>query len=67
MGLAMTIFCMIAAWISVAIAMMWGMLRITRRRSYSAFGEEQKRHASMSMSKVTRRSSMSLTDRVENA
>ena len=31
MNLAMTIFSMIARWIAVAIAMLWGVLRITRR------------------------------------
>ena len=31
MNLAMTIFSMIAGWMAVAIAMLWGVLRITRR------------------------------------
>ncbi len=31
MSLAMTIFSIIAAWISIAISMTWGVLRIARR------------------------------------
>ena len=31
MNLAMTIFSMIAGWMAVSIAMLWGVLRITRR------------------------------------
>ncbi|WP_101209031.1 hypothetical protein [Pseudomonas sp. 43NM1] len=31
MSLAMTIFSMIAAWMAVALAMLWGVLRIARR------------------------------------
>ncbi|MCH4876643.1 hypothetical protein EQV97_04490 [Pseudomonas sp. TMW22090] len=31
MSLAMTIFSMIASWMAIAIAMLWGMLRIARR------------------------------------
>ncbi|PQO96410.1 hypothetical protein C5612_30420 [Pseudomonas frederiksbergensis] len=31
MSLAMTIFSMFAAWMAVAIAMLWGVLRIARR------------------------------------
>lgn len=31
MSLAMTIFSMIATWMAVAIAMLWGVLRIARR------------------------------------
>ncbi len=31
MSLAMTIFSMFAAWVAVAIAMLWGVLRIARR------------------------------------
>lgn len=31
MNLAMTIFSIIAAWISIAISMTWGVLRIARR------------------------------------
>lgn len=31
MSLAMTIFSMIAAWMAIALAMLWGMLRIARR------------------------------------
>jgi hypothetical protein len=34
MSLALTIFGMIAAWIAVAIAMLWGLLRIVRRRHH---------------------------------
>lgn len=32
MSLSMTIFSMIAAWLAIALAMLWGMLRIIRRR-----------------------------------
>jgi hypothetical protein len=32
MSLSMTIFTMIAAWIAIALAMLWGILRIARRR-----------------------------------
>jgi hypothetical protein len=31
MNIAMTIFSMIAGWMTVSIAMLWGVLRITRR------------------------------------
>ena len=31
MSLAMTIFSMIAAWLAIACAMLWGVLRISRR------------------------------------
>ncbi|MEX5670042.1 hypothetical protein ABFV57_34925, partial [Pseudomonas neuropathica] len=31
MSLAMTIFSMIAAWMAIALAMLWGLLRIARR------------------------------------
>lgn len=31
MSLAMTLFSLIAAWFSVALAMLWGVLRIVRR------------------------------------
>ncbi len=31
MSLAMTIFSLVAAWISIAISMLWGMMRIARR------------------------------------
>ncbi|VVP60687.1 hypothetical protein PS874_06083 [Pseudomonas fluorescens] len=31
MGLAMTIFSMVAAWMAIALAMLWGLLRIVRR------------------------------------
>ncbi len=31
MSLAMTIFSLIAAWCSIALAMLWGVLRIARR------------------------------------
>lgn len=31
MSLAMTLFSLIAAWCSVALAMLWGVLRIIRR------------------------------------
>jgi hypothetical protein len=31
MSLVMTIFSMIAAWMAIAIAMLWGVLRIARR------------------------------------
>jgi hypothetical protein len=31
MSLVMTIFSMIAAWMAIAIAMLWGVLRIVRR------------------------------------
>lgn len=31
MSLAMTIFSMIAAWMAIALAMLWGVLRIARR------------------------------------
>lgn len=36
MSLAMTIFSMIAAWIAIAIALLWGMLRIARRHQSTA-------------------------------
>jgi hypothetical protein len=35
MNLAMTIFSMIAGWMAVSIAMLWGVLRITRRHLLS--------------------------------
>lgn len=31
MSLAMTLFSLISAWIAVALAMLWGVLRIARR------------------------------------
>lgn len=31
MSLTMAIFMMIAAWLSIAVAMLWGVLRIARR------------------------------------
>lgn len=31
MSLAMTLFSMIAAWMAIAMAMLWGVLRIARR------------------------------------
>ena len=31
MSLAMTLFSMIAAWMAIAMSMLWGMLRIARR------------------------------------
>ncbi|WP_177523020.1 hypothetical protein [Pseudomonas sp. v388] len=31
MSLAMTIFSMIAAWLAIACAMLWGVLRVSRR------------------------------------
>jgi hypothetical protein len=31
MSLAMTIFSMIAAWMAIAISMLWGVLRVARR------------------------------------
>ncbi|MBK5395909.1 hypothetical protein JFU47_04030 [Pseudomonas sp. TH39(2020)] len=34
MSLALTIFGMIAAWMAIAISMLWGVLRIARRRHY---------------------------------
>lgn len=34
MSLAMMIFSMIAAWMAVALAMLWGVLRIARRHHY---------------------------------
>ena len=37
MTLALTIFGMIAAWMMIAITMLWGVLRIARRRQ----GERQ--------------------------
>lgn len=36
MSLAMTIFSMIAAWIAVAFALLWGVLRIARRHHIGA-------------------------------
>jgi hypothetical protein len=35
MSLLITIFSLIAAWLTVAIAMLWGVLRIARRRHSS--------------------------------
>ncbi|WP_150817645.1 hypothetical protein [Pseudomonas fluorescens] len=36
MSLAMTIFSMIAAWMAISLAMLWGVLRIARRhQSYA--------------------------------
>lgn len=35
MNLAMTIFSTIAGWMAVSIAMLWGVLRITRRHFLS--------------------------------
>ncbi|WP_455922626.1 hypothetical protein [Pseudomonas putida] len=32
MSLSMTILTMIAAWLAIALAMLWGILRIARRR-----------------------------------
>lgn len=36
MSLAMAIFSMIAAWMAIAIAMLWGLLRIARRHQSCA-------------------------------
>ena len=36
MSLAMTIFSMIAAWMAIALAMLWGLLRIVRRHQLCA-------------------------------
>lgn len=36
MSLAITIFSLIAAWLTVAIALLWGVLRIARRRHLGA-------------------------------
>ena len=36
MSLAMTIFSMIAAWMAIALAMLWGLLRIVRRHQSCA-------------------------------
>ena len=33
MSLALTVFSLIAAWIAVALAMLWGVLRIARSRA----------------------------------
>ncbi|MBD8472592.1 hypothetical protein IFT98_04805 [Pseudomonas sp. CFBP 8770] len=35
MSLAMTIFGLIAGWMAVAAAMLWGVLRIARRHQHS--------------------------------
>ncbi|MNY26035.1 hypothetical protein D3C86_1598600 [compost metagenome] len=36
MSLAMTIFSMIAAWMAISLAMLWGLLRIARRHQSCA-------------------------------
>lgn len=36
MSLAMIIFSMIAAWMAIALAMLWGLLRIARRHQSCA-------------------------------
>jgi len=36
MSLSMTIFSMIAAWLAIAFAMLWGILRIARRHAPAA-------------------------------
>lgn len=36
MSLAMTLFSLIAAWFAIALAMLWGVLRIARRRQPQA-------------------------------
>ncbi|MDF2643219.1 MAG: hypothetical protein K0R45_2492 [Pseudomonas sp.] len=36
MSLAMTIFSMIAAWLAIACAMLWGVLRVSRRHQTPA-------------------------------
>lgn len=42
MSLSMTIFSMIAAWLAIAFAMLWGILRIARRH---APAQPEQRHA----------------------
>lgn len=43
MSLAMTIFSMIAAWLAIACAMLWGVLRISRRHQTPVGARPDKR------------------------
>lgn len=43
MSLAMTIFSMIAAWLAIACAMLWGVLRISRRHQAPVSGRPDNR------------------------
>jgi hypothetical protein len=52
MSLAMTIFGLIAGWMAVAAAMLWGVLRIARRHQHS---QPQPRAAQRSAPAVPRR------------
>jgi len=53
MSLSMTIFTMIAAWLAIALAMLWGILRVARRRVPAPRVHAQRvarPHASVSLS-----------------
>lgn len=42
MSLAMTLFSLIAAWFAIALAMLWGVLRIARRHQPQVHAEPEK-------------------------
>jgi hypothetical protein len=42
MSLAMTLFSLIAAWFAIALAMLWGVLRIARRHQPQVQAEPEK-------------------------
>ncbi|PQZ93190.1 hypothetical protein CQ048_06160 [Pseudomonas trivialis] len=55
MSLAMTIFSLVAAWISIAISMLWGMMRIARRHHALVAHNNMAGHAPLTNTLESRR------------